>query len=576
MNWNVGTKIGAGFGVALAIFVIVGIVSYRNVEQQTEDAQWVAHTHEVLETLTKVMSALQDAETGQRGYVITGEESYLAPYAAGIAVVETHRKHLTDLVGDNPRQAARAEAMAPLIAAKLEEMARPLEARRTRDFAAAQAIIVAGQGKRTMDDIRALVQTMTQAEEELLAKRAAISEAATKTAGLTILLGTALAIVLAGFVGFLITRNVAGPLRLLTAAAERITVGDLGSTVDMGKRSDEVGTLGRSFDRMIASLRGMAGVADQIAAGDLRAMLQPQSSADVLGHALVKMITNLRKQIGGMVEGAAVLGSAASEIVASTVQFASSASESAAAVSETTTTVEEIRQTSQMASQKARAVSDNAQKAVQISQSGRKSTEDAVAGMGRIRTQMEAIGESMMRLSEQTQAIGQIIASVEDLAAQSNLLAVNAAIEAAKAGEQGKGFGVVAQEVKSLAEQSRAATDRVRAILSDIQKATTAAVMATEQGNKAVEAGSRQTEIAGESIQALTGTVSEAAQAATQIAASSQQQLVGMDQVAGAMENIKQASTQNVASARQLETAARNLSDLGQRLKALVENYTVV
>jgi methyl-accepting chemotaxis protein len=576
MNWNVGTKIGAGFGVALTIFVIVGIVSYRNVEQQVEDAQWVSHTHEVIETLTKVMSALQDAETGQRGYVITGEESYLAPYAAGVAIVETHRKHLTDLVGDNPRQAARAEALAPLIAAKLEEMARPLEARRTRDFAAAQAIIVAGQGKRTMDDIRALVQTMTQAEEELLAKRAATSEAATKTAGLTILLGTALAIVLAGFVGFLITRNVAGPLRILTATAERITVGDLGSTVDMGERSDEVGTLGRSFDRMIASLRGMAGVADQIAAGDLRAMLQPQSSADVLGHALVKMITNLRKQIGGMVEGAAVLGSAASEIVASTAQLASSASESAAAVSETTTTVEEIRQTSQMASQKARAVSDNAQKAVQISQSGRKSTEDAVAGMGRIRTQMEAIGESMMRLSEQTQAIGQIIASVEDLAAQSNLLAVNAAIEAAKAGEQGKGFGVVAQEVKSLAEQSRAATDRVRAILSDIQKATTAAVMATEQGNKAVEAGSRQTEIAGESIQALTGTVSEAAQAATQIAASSQQQLVGMDQVAGAMENIKQASTQNVASARQLETAARNLSDLGQRLKALVENYTVI
>jgi methyl-accepting chemotaxis protein len=575
MKWNVGTKIGAGFGAALVIFVIVGIVSYRNVEQQTENAQWVAHTHEVIATITKVVAALQDAETGQRGYVITGDETYLAPYTSGIATVETYRKQLADLVSDNPRQQARAEALGPLIAEKLAEIASHVEVRRTQDFAAAQAMVVSGRGKRTMDNIRALVQSMTQAEEGLLEKRAAESEAATRTASLTIVLGTGLAILLAGVLGFLITRNVAGPLRSLTSAAERITVGDLGSTVDMGERSDEVGTLGRAFGRMTASLRGMAGVADQIAAGDLRAMLQPQSSADVLGHALVKMITNLRKQIGGMIEGAAVLGSAASEIVASTTQLASSASESAAAVSETTTTVEEIRQTSQMASQKARSVSDNAQKAVQISQGGRKSSEDAVAGMGRIRTQMEAIGESMMRLSEQTQAIGQIIASVEDLAAQSNLLAVNAAIEAAKAGEQGKGFGVVAQEVKSLAEQSRAATDRVRTILSDIQKATTAAVMATEQGNKAVEAGSRQTEIAGQSIQALTATVSEAAQAATQIAASSQQQLVGMDQVAGAMENIKQASTQNVASARQLESAARNLSDLGQRLKALVENYSL-
>jgi methyl-accepting chemotaxis protein len=195
--------------------------------------------------------------------------------------------------------------------------------------------------------------------------------------------------------------------------------------------------------------------------------------------------------------------------------------------------------------------------------------------MGRIRQQMEAIGASMMRLSEQGQTIGQIIATVEDLAAQSNLLAVNAAIEAAKAGEYGKGFGVVAQEVKSLAEQSRQATDRVRTILGDIQKATTAAVLATEQGSKAVEAGDRQTESAGGSIQNLANTVAEAAQAATQIAASSQQQLVGMDQVAVAMENIRQASAQNVASAKQLEMAARGLNDVGQRLKQTVERYVV-
>ena len=100
-----------------------------------------------------------------------------------------------------------------------------------------------------------------------------------------------------------------------------------------------------------------------------------------------------------------------------------------------------------------------------------------VTGMNQIRRQMEAIASSMMRLSEQSQTIGQIIATVDDLAAQSNLLAVNAAIEAAKAGEHGKGFGVVAQEVKSLAEQSRQATNQVRTILSDIQKATAAAVI---------------------------------------------------------------------------------------------------
>jgi methyl-accepting chemotaxis protein len=575
MKWNVGTKIGVGFGLTLAIFLLVGVVAYRSVTQQTEAADWVAHTREVQNQLTQLLSNLQDAETGQRGFVITGVEAYLAPYTNGIARVEETRKSLARLVSDNSKQQARAEALAPLIAEKSAELQRTIDVRKSRDFAAAQSIVLSDQGKKSMDAIRGLLQEMNSEEVDLLKKRTDAAQADARNARSTIVFGTLAALVLAGIAGLMITRNIAGPLRNLTGVAERITVGDLSATVTVDDRRDEVGVLARAFESMTRSLRTIAGAAEQIAAGDLRTSLQPQSPNDVLGNAFVRMTDNLRRQIGGMVEGAAVLGSAASEIVAATAQLASGANQSAAAVTETTTTVEEIRQTAQLASQKAKAVADTAQKAVQISHNGRKSTEDVIAGMNRIRKQMEAIAESIVRLSEQGQTIGQIIATVEDLAAQSNLLAVNAAIEAAKAGEHGKGFGVVAQEVKSLAEQSRQATDRVRTILGDIQKATTAAVMATEQGGKAVETGGTQTELAGESIGVLTGSVTEAAQAATQIAASSQQQLVGMDQVAGAMENIKQASTQNVASAKQLETAARNLNDLGQRLKHLADSYTV-
>lgn len=323
-------------------------------------------------------------------------------------------------------------------------------------------------------------------------------------------------------------------------------------------------------------LAAITTIADRIGSGDLRenpTVLPRKDEVGMLMQTFGSMTENLRQQVKGLVEGVNVVSSVAAEIVASTSQLATTANESATAVSETTTTVEEVRQTAQMSNQKAKAVAEAALKTAQISQGGRKSTEEAMAGTNRIRQQMESIATSMMRLSEQNQAIGQIIATVEDLAAQSNLLAVNAAIEAAKAGEHGRGFGVVAQEVKSLAEQSRQATTQVRAILSDIQKATTTAVMATEQGTKAVESGGKQIEAVGDAVQSLASSVSEAAQAATQIAASSQQQLVGMDQVAIAMENIKQASTQNVASAKQLEIAARNLGDLGDRLKQMVVFY---
>ncbi len=345
-----------------------------------------------------------------------------------------------------------------------------------------------------------------------------------------------IALLLGVLMAVLLNRIIAGPLKAVSVIAERVAAGDLTVSIPTDSRSDEVGLLTQTFRKMIENL------------------------------------SSVTKEI---LDGINLLSSAASEIVASSTQVASGASETATAVSETTTTVEEVKQTAQVASQKAKYVSDSAQKAAQVSQTGKKSVEQSIEGMNRISEQMESVAESIVRLSEQSQAIGEITATVNDIAEQSNLLAVNAAIEAAKAGEHGKGFAVVAQEVKSLAEQSKQATAQVRTILMDIQKATSAAVMATEQGSKAVEVGVKQSTEAGESIRILADSISEAAQAATQIAASSQQQLVGMDQVALAMENIKQASSQNVASTKQTETAAQSLNELGQKLKQLIARFKV-
>jgi len=575
MKWNVGTKIGAGFGLALAIFMTVGAVSYRSTSELIEASDATRHTYDVMNQIAEMLSLLMDIQVGQRGYVITGDDAYLAPYQSGVSRLDWTVRDIRSLTTDNASQQRRLDTLEPLIKTRLALARETIEIRRTSGLEAAVKKVKAGDGKEVMDEIRRVLGEMRSEAEGLLKQRVEQAQTDAQNAKWTIVLGTLTALVLSALAGFVITRDISRPLQELTKVAERITVGDLSVNVQTDARSDEVGLLARTFDRMTQFLRAMAGAAERIAAGDLSTTIKPQSPDDVLGNAFARMAENLRAQIRELIEGANVLGSSAGEISTSTTQLAASASETATAVSETTTTVEEVRQTAQVSSQKARSVADSAQKVAQSSQSGRKSTEDVAAGMDRIRQQMEAIAASMMRLSEQSQTIGQIIATVEDLSAQSNLLAVNAGIEAAKAGEQGKGFGVVAQEVKSLAEQSRQATSQVRSILGDIQKATAAAVMATEQGSKAVEAGTRQAEVAGEAIQALTGSVTEAAQAATQIAASSQQQLVGVDQVAGAMESIRQASTQNVAGAKQLETAARNLNELGQRLKQMVERYRV-
>ena len=536
IKWNVGLKIGAGFALSLAILVVVGSVSHRSTVNLVETSDWVEHTHEVLGTITELLSDLKDAETGERGFVITGDESFLEPYHAALKTTDLNLKALRELTQDNPKQQRNIDRLEPLVAAKYKVVFDIIAARRdqTNGFEAAHQLLIKEQGKETMDAIRGLIREMQEEEYALLEVRTSEATVTSDNAKRTIVWGIVMAMVVLTIVGTAITRNIAKPLRAVTETAKRISQGDLTSIIVADSRQDEVGQLMRAF---------------------------------------AAMTDNLRQLTGEMTEGVNVLGAAASEISASTSQLASSASQSAAAVSETTTTVEEVRQTTEVASQRAQAVADTAQHSEQISQDGRHSTEEASRGMNLIRLQMEAIAATMTTLSERSQAVGQIMVTVEDLATQSNLLAVNAAIEAAKAGEHGKGFGVVAQEVKLLAEQSRQATTQVRTILGDVQKATATAVMAIEQGGKAVEAGSNQVKVADGSIKTLADSMTQAVQAAKQIAASNQQQLVGVSQVAAAMENIKLATSQNVVSSKQLEAAAHNLSELGQRLRTLVARY---
>ncbi len=367
-------------------------------------------------------------------------------------------------------------------------------------------------------------------------------------------------------------RQMAESLQEKAAIGRQIAAGDLDLKILPQSDKD---VLGNAFVAMVKSLQEKAEVATKIATGDLTVPITLQSERDVLGRAFTSMTENLRAMNSELSEGIDVLATSTNAIMAGTSQIAAGATETATVVSQTVTTVEEMKQTVMVSSQKAKYVSETAQKTVQVSQSGRKSVEDVVQGMSHIQLQMESIADSIIRLSEQNQAIGEIIATVRDLAEQSNLLAVNAAIEANKAGELGRGFTVVAQEVKSLSEQSKKATSQIRLILSEIQKGTDLAVLATEQGSKAVAAGVKQSKEAGEAIRLLAESIGENASAASQIAVSAQQQMVGMDQLAMATLSIKETTTLNMESTKHAELAAYDLHTLGLKLKQLVERYRI-
>ncbi|HEX7119686.1 MAG TPA: methyl-accepting chemotaxis protein [Longimicrobiales bacterium] len=343
--------------------------------------------------------------------------------------------------------------------------------------------------------------------------------------------------------------------------------------IDATRRSIDVGaSLGRTVARGIQTAerrtREITAQANAEAKRMQLLLLGGGLLALLAGYAGARYLT--RAVNDPLRESAAVIASSAAEILAATAQQASAASQSSTAVSDTVATVEEVAQTAEQAAQRAKAVAESAQNAFRVGEAGRAAVESSVATMGELSDRVQSIADSILELAQQAHAIGDIIATVDDIAEQTHLLALNAAIEAARAGEHGRGFAVVASEVRELADQSRKATVRVREILGEIQRATGAAVMTTEEGTKRVAAGVAQVTEAGETIGALADALAEASRSAAQIVASAGQQAAGMGQIREAISGIEEATQQNLASVRQAERAAEDLNELGGRLLELV------
>jgi methyl-accepting chemotaxis protein len=479
---TIGKQIVAGFGLALLALVVLGVLAFRSTTQLIESNRQVAHTHEILAGLESLLSLLKDTETGQRGYLLTGEKRYLEPYVeardkVGPALDDLRGK----FVGDEEQQ-RRLEGLRKPVGEKLKELEQTITLHDDKGTEEALKVVKSDKGKQFMDEVRKAVGEMREPELRALKQRNADAEANAWVTLLTIGVGTPVAAVLVSLAAFLIVRSINGTVR---------------------------------------------GAVNQLTA-------------------------------------------TGAELLAATTAQASGAQEQAAAVTQTVTTVDEVTQTSDQAAQRARDVGAATQRNLDAARAGRKAVAESIAALGTAQHQVETTAENILALAEQAQAIGDIIATVNDIAEQTNLLALNAAIEASRAGEHGRGFAVVAAEVKALADQSKKATAQVRQILGEIQKATNTAVLSTEEVTKGVAAAGKVADQAGGTIGSLADALEDAARAAAQIVASAGQQATGMAQIHQAMRNIDQVTRQNLAASRQTEQAARDLNGVGTRLTRLV------
>ncbi|MEE8158132.1 MAG: CHASE3 domain-containing protein, partial [Dehalococcoidia bacterium] len=255
MRWTIRKKLMAGFGLALAILIIMGAVSYRSMVTLLETATWLTHTHEVLTKLESVISLMKDVETGQRGYLITGEARYLEPYDTAISEVERVYEEVKDLTRDNPVQQRRLDLVMPLIEKKFAELRETIELRKGVGFEAALEVVMTNRGKTIMDDIRVVIGAMKEEERRLLSDRTVAAQANARNTQVVILVSTVGAFFLLLVVTGAIARSITGRISEIAGVAKRIAQGDTDQTIPPSPTQDEIADLAQAFNIMTVKRR---------------------------------------------------------------------------------------------------------------------------------------------------------------------------------------------------------------------------------------------------------------------------------------------------------------------------------
>jgi methyl-accepting chemotaxis protein len=292
-----------------------------------------------------------------------------------------------------------------------------------------------------------------------------------------------------------------------------------------------------------------------------------------LGRSFALMISELQSMQAELVDSAGALATESKSMVEAAKRQAASATEQSASLAQMHAAIQEIAQTARAAIGHADRVITVSQAAEESSLAGERVVEEAVASTAEVEQQVTAIAGRLGELSGHVGEIGAIIERVRDLGARSNVLALNAAIQAARSGETGAGFAVIAREMRTLAEESNGTAGEVPKLLGQIVAATRTAASATEQGTDQARSTAALAQRAGTTIGSLAGVCRESASAAREIATSSRQQATGVNEIVAALAQLAKTAEGNVEGGQEMRRVAERLETVSDRLTRLAQRY---
>lgn len=575
MKLTIGTRIALGYILAIIIILVVGMVSYTSINRLLDASRWVEHTYLVISKIDATYTNLLEVSSGQRGYAVTGDEQQLGNYRQALSRVDTDLQSLRQLTKDNPTQQKSLDVLEPIVKGRLDFANRVVSARRAGDTARVLQLSRSDEAKRYSAEIRRLITAMEDEENARMNERSQASAANARFA-----IGSSLAAIFCtpivlGLVGLFITRSIARPLTKLTTAADRISEGDLDVELDTTGRRDEIGTLSQAFDRMIRALRTVAQAAERVAQGNLSVPIESRSKDDVVSNALIMMSDNLSSLIGQVQRSGIQVNTSATEIAATSKQQQATVSEISATTAEIGSTSKEIAATSK---ELAGAMKDVAQMTESTSMLATNGQTSLVRMEGTMHQIMEASGSINSRLavlSEKASNINSVVTTITKVADQTNLLSLNAAIEAEKAGEYGRGFSVVATEIRRLADQTAAATYEVEQIVKEMQSAVSAGVMGMDKFAVEVRRGADDVQQVATQLSQIIQQVQAMRPNFESVNDGMQAQSVGAQQISEALLQLGDSARQTVESLTQSSAAIEQLNEASRGLQAGVSRFTL-
>lgn len=333
----------------------------------------------------------------------------------------------------------------------------------------------------------------------------------------------------------------------------------------------------KALDEIYTPLSDAMEILKKISAGDLTVRLTKEYKGD---HQLIKTSINqvtdsLSTAITQVTEAVESTASAANQILSSTEEMAAGAQEQSQQTAEVANAVEEMAKTIIETTRNTVAAAEASKGAGEVAREGGIVVLETIEGMNRIADVVKRSADTVTQLGKNSDQIGEIIQVIEDIADQTNLLALNAAIEAARAGEQGRGFAVVADEVRKLAERTTKATKEIASMIKQIQKDTKWAVEAMNEGKSEVEKGREKAEQAGRSLEKIIVESERVVDIISQVAAASEQQSSASEQISKSLESISNVTHQSAAGIQQIARAAEELNNLTLNLQNLVSAFKI-